>query len=570
MIIERHLVYCNFEHAIFNFYILMSSLSVNHRVSLLKKLSSEEYDLLVIGGGITGAGIALDAASRGIKTALVEKQDFAAGTSSRSTKLIHGGLRYLKQLEIGLVREVGRERAIVHDNAPHLVVPEKMLLALIESGTYVKLATSFGLWIYDLLAGVKQEDRRKMLSKKQTSETEPLLRKDILRGGGLYVEYRTDDARLTLEIIKTASKYGADVINYYEAKNFKYEKNKIAGLGCEDLLSHNIFTVRAKQIVNATGPWVDMLRKNDGSLKGKRLHLTKGVHLVVPREKFPIKQSVYFDVPDGRMMFAIPRGNITYFGTTDTDYTGSLEHPVVTRKDADYLLHAVNFMFPGIKLSVGDIISSWAGLRPLIHEEGRSPSELSRKDEIFISESGLISIAGGKLTGYRKMAERVVDLVIKNLHQSPSFAKAECKTGNITISGGEFQKPELVKDYIQQVFQKIRSWNLGEDRAEYLVRTYGRQTDFIIEKFKEFKDTDAEIALARAELWFAVNNESVFHLQDFFVRRTGRLYFEVQTILKLLPALLPDIKNYLGWNEHQAEAEKKALEKAVDEATDFR
>ncbi|MCH8318067.1 MAG: glycerol-3-phosphate dehydrogenase/oxidase, partial [Bacteroidetes bacterium] len=548
----------------------MNLLSAYNRASLLQKLSSHEFDLLVIGGGITGAGIALDAASRGFKTALVEKQDFAAGTSSRSTKLIHGGLRYLKKGEIALVKEVSRERAIVYRNAPHLLVPEKILLPLIKNGDYGKFETSLGLWFYDMLAGVKKEERRKMLSKGQTLISEPLLRKDILLGGCLFTEYRTDDARLTIEIIKTAVKYDAACINYCESKDFIYENDKVLGVECDDLLSadrngilaQKTFIIRAKQIINAAGPWVDKIRDNDKALtrtptrnspiaspitsgqagqagQGKRLHLTKGVHLVVNHEKFPVKQAIYFpaltagkDFSNTRMIFAIPRGKATYIGTTDTDYNGSLENPVTNKQDADYLLNSVNYMFPVVNISLSDVVSSWAGIRPLIHQKGKTPSEISRKDEIFISKSGLISIAGGKLSGYRKMAQRVVDLVNRNL-QSSGFTQVKCKTENIVINGGDLlmtneksQKTEIAKNYIQQVLEKINGYGLGIYEAEYLVRTYGKQTDIILEKFYEFKGAPLSppeggkqevlpstregfrgalvptLSLARAELWF--------------------------------------------------------------------
>ena len=204
----------------------MNLLASGNRSKLVEKISEEAYDLVVIGGGITGAGIALDAATRGLKTVLVEKKDFASGTSSKSTKLIHGGLRYLKQFEIALVREVGRERAVVHNLAPHLVKNEKMVLPLIKDGSFGKMLTSFGLMVYDVLAGVEKEDQRKMLSKEETLELEPALREDLLEGGGIYAEYRTDDARLTMEIMKTAAQFGADVINYAEATEFIYTDNK--------------------------------------------------------------------------------------------------------------------------------------------------------------------------------------------------------------------------------------------------------------------------------------------------------------------------------------------------------
>jgi len=260
----------------------MTKFSISGRPEVISKLKGEQYDLLIIGGGITGAGIALDAASRGLKTALVEKNDFAFGTSSRSTKLIHGGLRYLKQLEFGLVKEVGSERAIVHKLAPHLVIPEKMLLPLSEKKGMGYWLTSIGLKIYDWLAGVIPEDQRRMLTQQQTLKYEPLLRKDDVKGGAIYAEYRTDDARLTIEIIKMAAAHGAHLLSYAEVKDFVYDKSHISGVTVSDQLSQEVFEVKSKVVVNASGPWVDELRDINGSKAGKRLHLTKGVHIVVP------------------------------------------------------------------------------------------------------------------------------------------------------------------------------------------------------------------------------------------------------------------------------------------------
>ena len=474
----------------------MNLISSLNRHNLIGKLSSEEYDLLVIGGGITGAGIAMDAASRGIKTALVEKQDFAAGTSSRSTKLIHGGLRYLTQFEFRLVKEVGHERAVVHHLAPHLVIPEKILLPLTGNGTYGKRSTSIGLWLYDFLAGVKKEERRKMLSKKQTMIAEPLLDKNLLKGGCLYTEYRTDDARLTIEVLKTAAGYGADCANYTNAEDFIYENKKIAGVECNDLITGNKCAIKAKVIVNATGPWVDQIRERDHSLKGKRLHLTKGVHIVVPHVLLPIKQSIYFNTSDNRNLFAIPRGKTTYIGTTDTDYSGNLERPEVTGQDAAYLIDSANHMFPRINLTLQDIISCYAGIRPLIHEKGKTPSEISRKDEIFISDSGLISIAGGKLTGYRKMAEKIVNIVSDNLNKTFGYPKSRCKTESIILNGSDFEREDgleidkRIDRYILHVHDEVKIKGLGKYEAEYLVRNYGKHTDLILKKFSELNERD--------------------------------------------------------------------------------
>jgi glycerol-3-phosphate dehydrogenase len=510
----------------------MNLLSSHQRQSLLSELSSTHFDLLIIGGGITGCGIALDAAARGLKVGLVEMRDFASGTSSRSTKLIHGGLRYLKQFEIALVREVGRERAIVHKLAPHLVVSEKMLLPIVENGTFGKFLTSVGLMVYDVLAGVESADQRVMLSKEKTLKEEPLLDDSILKGSGLYAEYRTDDARLTIEVLKTAFQFGARAANYVKVKDFIYEEGQVQGVNCTDQINGESFAIRADYVVSAAGPWVDTLRKKDNSLQGKRLHLTKGVHLVVPHHRLPLHHSVYFDVPDGRMIFAIPRQKVTYIGTTDTDYHGDLNHVITNQEDAQYLIDAVNNFFPSIELEMEDVVSSWAGLRPLIHEEGKSASELSRKDELFESENGLISIAGGKLTGYRKMAERVVDLVAKRISKEETGRVKEGSTKGIVLSGGAYTHEEEVVQHREQLAQQIMLHGLGKAEAKYLIANYGKQADSILERFLAQENGDPQLSLLRAELAFCLQHEMILHAQDFFTRRTGRLYFDIDSIKK--------------------------------------
>ncbi|MEO0473800.1 MAG: glycerol-3-phosphate dehydrogenase/oxidase, partial [Bacteroidota bacterium] len=542
----------------------MNIFASNQRPHLLEQIAETEYDLLVIGGGATGSGIALDAASRGLRTLLVEMEDFASGTSSRSTKLIHGGLRYLKQFEIALVREVGRERAIVHRLAPHLVVSEKMLLPLVKGGTYGRFATSVGLMVYDVLAGVERPEQRVMLSKEETMELEPNLRTDILEGSGLYAEYRTDDARLTVEVLKTASLYGAHSLNYAKVEDFLYEDDLVVGAVCLDRLSGQRFQVKARQVVSAAGPWVDELREKNNSMTERHLFLSKGVHLVVPHEKLPINQSIYFDVPDGRMIFAIPRGKITYIGTTDTEYRADKNHVLTREGDVTYLVEAVNHTFPDVHLQASDVISSWAGLRPLIFEEGKSASEISRKDEIFESPTNLISIAGGKLTGYRKMAERVVDTVVKKLRKGFHVKVKDCHTDTIVIKGGGFKDGEDVEQYKQAVLKQLAPHGFDAYDAEYLVHNYGQQTDTILEWFFE-RDTQDALALARTELAFGFEYEMVVKPLDFFSRRSGRLYFDIQSIRDLMDPLLADFQAYFGWDEGQLAEEKAILGQAVHE-----
>lgn len=545
------------------------STSSIHRAETLADLQNQEFDLLVIGGGATGTGIALDAAARGLKTALVEKRDFASGTSSKSTKLIHGGLRYLQQLDIALVRETGTERAIVHRLAPHIVLPEKMLMPIVKGGKYGYWMASFGLKVYDILANVKGDDRRKMLSKAGSLKKEPLLSADNLKGGVFYAEYRTDDARLTIELLKSATRHGAIAANYCKVADFTYVNEKITGANCTDELTGDSFIIKAKKIVSAGGPWVDQLRKKDNSLKGKRLHLTKGVHLVVPHEKFPLQHTIYFDVPDGRMIFAIPRGRTTYIGTTDTTYKADLNRIVATQADADYLLHAVNTIFPSVNLTMEDIESNWAGLRPLIHEDGKSPSELSRKDEIFISPQGLISIAGGKLTGYRKMAQRIVNLVVKEFPRTEKRAFKKCQTRKISLTENPLANAKAVEGYIEDLQKRVTTLGLAPYHGWYLATVYGKQAETILEKMTDFQTNKREIALARAEAWFSVHHEMVNRADDFFVRRTGRLYFDIGSIATIRDAVLADLQKYLNWDVNRLASEVANLDELIYDATHY-
>jgi glycerol-3-phosphate dehydrogenase len=524
------------------------------REFLLAQLKDQHFDLVVIGGGITGAGIALDAATRGLRVALVEKQDFASGTSSKSTKLIHGGLRYLKQLELKVVKEVGQERAIVHRLAPHLVKPEKMLLPIYKGGTFGKKGTSLGLWLYDFLADVKGTDKRQMLAKEKALQLEPLLHTQGLLGGGFYAEYRTDDARLTIEVIKTAMRFGAICLNYVQLTDFMEENGKLKGAICLDVESGKSFQFTATTFVNAAGPWVDGLREKDKSLNNKRLFLSKGTHIVVPWERLPLKHSVYFDVAGGRMIFAIPRQRATYIGTTDTPFKGDIDQVFAEKTEIEYLLNAVNVMFPSAQLTIGHVESTWAGLRPLIYEEGKSAGEMSRKDEIFISKSGLISVAGGKLTGYRKMAQKLVDLVLKMQKQAGII----CLTKQVALTEDAFENFSQVIDFQKNIALKLKGFPSPSTTANYLVENYGKIALKIIDDaFAQGSRTDEAIILA--ELRHCLENELVMTPTDFLERRTGMLYFNIQRARQHLEAILAAFQAAMHWPNERVIAERQKI-----------
>ncbi|MCJ8013443.1 glycerol-3-phosphate dehydrogenase/oxidase [Paenibacillus sp. KQZ6P-2] len=542
----------------------MELFSVKERTNYLRQMAEQQLDLFVIGGGITGAGIAWDASVRGMKVGLVEMNDFASGTSSRSTKLIHGGLRYLKQGEVRLVQEVGRERALLHKSTPYLVDPIPMLLPIYKKGTYGYLASSIGLYIYDWIAGVKRSERRKMYDRRDTMNLEPLFKIEGLKGSGYYYEYRTDDARLTIEIIKSAKNCGAVIANYAKVIDFIYKDSKVVGVKVKDRISGEKYDIYAKKIVNAAGPWVDELRKKDNSLKGKHLLLTKGIHLVVDARKLPIKQAAYFDVPDGRMIFAIPRGSKTYIGTTDTIYEGNPENPRINAEDRKYLIDAVNAAFPAVKLQEKDIESGWVGLRPLVHEEGKSPSEVSRKDEMFVSERGLITIAGGKLTGFRKMAEKVVNLVSKQLQEEEGRIYPPCSTDRELISGGIAQGGETFEQNRARLIEEGKAHGLIKGQVLDLLTRYGSNTNVLYRYLKELQeevgdDTPLMDLVLCAEVKYAVLHEMTVTASDFLLRRTGWILFDRLKAERVMESVLRIMSEMLGWDSPELDRHRTLI-----------
>ncbi|RDW15701.1 glycerol-3-phosphate dehydrogenase/oxidase [Oceanobacillus chungangensis] len=549
----------------------MTIFSSFNRKEAYNKLENETLDLLVVGGGITGAGIALDAVTRGLKVGLVEMQDFAGGTSSRSTKLVHGGLRYLQQFEIKMVAEIGKEREIVYENGPHVTTPEWMMLPFHKGSTLGPLTTNIGLRVYDFLAGVKKSERRKMLSPQEALEKEPLIKKDGLKGAGYYVEYKTDDARLTIEVLKKAVERGVHAINYAKVTEFIYnESHKVSGITVEDQINHAKYNLYAKKIINAGGPWVDELREIDGSKKGKTLHLTKGIHLVFPKEVFPLEQAIYFDTPDGRMIFAIPRDNKTYVGTTDTTYDGDIAHPVMTEADENYVLDAINYMFPSLNVQKEDVESSWAGIRPLIEEEGKnSPSEISRKDEIFVSDTGLISMAGGKLTGYRKMAEQAVDTVVNQLKEEEGILYSKSETIQLPISGGEVGGSKGFGAFLQSKVADGIALGLDEAKAFEFVSTYGSNVDTLFDIYQKRKEEAEKENIAPevfTKLIYAMEYEAAYKPVDFFIRRTGALFFEINWVRTNKESVIQYMARKLQWSEEQKRSYIAELEQLLHEA----
>ena len=524
--------------------------SSKNRRKLIDEISSNYFDIVVIGGGITGAGICLDAVSRGLNVCLIEMNDFASGTSSKSTKLIHGGLRYLEQLKLKLVNETGREREVLHRIAPHLVKSEKMLLPIFINGKLNKFFTYLALFLYDYLAGVKNNDKKKMLSKKKTLIMEPLLNEKKIKGGALYSEYRTDDSRLTIEILMKAYNLGALPINYIKAKSFIYDNGRIAGVNCNDQIENKNLIIKSKTVINASGSWTDDIIKG----KNKKLILSKGIHIVLPIEKFPINQSVYFDALDGRMIFSIPREKTVYIGTTDTVFDKEKDKLCVLKKEVKYLIDSVNNAF-SVELELNDVISSWVGLRPLIRQNRKNVSEISRKDEIFIAKNGMITIAGGKLTGYRKMAERVVNILVKKF----KFSSPNSKTKNLKLFDFNYN----------ECLNKVKDLGISSEDFEMLYNVYGEKSIRIFKIYNKIKNRYKNHSLLIAEITYCIKNEMCHNLLDFFSQRNAMIYFDIDRLNKSLEMIKEPYMEIMNISYNHWKKELKNIKKYIFEITNF-
>lgn len=521
--------------------------SFRTRANNLAALARERFDVLVIGGGITGAGVARDAALRGLSVGVIERRDFAAGTSSRSSKLVHGGLRYLAQGEIGLVREAATERHALRRLAPHLARPVPMLVPVHSRRGY--LALQAGLWTYDHLARVAAAERHRMLGATETRALEPAVRPDRLAGAGLYYEYLTDDARLVVEVVKSAAALGAVIVNHAEVAGFVTDGGRIAGVTVRDQLTGAEFVARGRVVVNAAGPWVDAVRLRAEPGAAPRLHLTKGVHLALPHQRLPVSGIVVMQASDRRGVYAIPRGDVTYVGTTDTDHRQPEDEPAITRADVAYLFDAVQRTFAVEPLTPRDLVSAWAGLRPLLHQEGKRPSELSRKDEIMMGATGLLSIAGGKLTTFRRMAERIVDLVCERLREAGGgLPRRRGDSAEATLSGGD--TGDDVDAYARRL--QVRRPAVGADIVERLVRLYGSNAEALVEAMAADPGLAERYApalsLTRAEVAYAVHEEMAMNLADVLDRRSRLLVWDAQNGLAVAARVADDMAGWLGWD----------------------
>jgi glycerol-3-phosphate dehydrogenase len=551
----------------------MSFSTTQKRNAYIKQILESSFDLVVIGGGITGAGIAWDATLRGLRVLLLEQNDFASGTSSKSTKLIHGGLRYLKQLKFKQVYEVGRERAIVHNIARFLVRPEKMLLPIYEKGSLSRIMAALALSVYDMLAGVGKVDSFTYHAKEKTKSLEPLLPLKNLLGSFLYAEYQTDDHRLTWTLIQSALNKEAMCLNYAKVNQIITDENRSIRAVCfEDTLSGEIFEIKTSLVVNASGPWVVDVISLDAFPPQKELLLSKGTHIVLSHAKFPLQQALYFDdIEKKRMIFAIPKGNTTYVGTTDVEYTEDKNKIFSSNDEIDYLIKTLQSVFPQLSINVSDIISTWVGVRPLIKEPGKESTEVSRKDEIFISPSGLISIAGGKLTGFRKMAEKVVNLLVKSHFKDKIGIKRSSDTKNTLLDGNSFNSASEFNSYLVRLKEQFSHLGLEPESASIFMKRYGDKMDKMIGLLNDnYKVNDNIEWILETEIKYGISHEMIYFPTDFIQRQTGMLWFDRPTCVLKKEFILTVFALEFEWDNNKVTQERLKLDQLLVSTLDFK
>ncbi len=539
-------------------------MSDGRRAALAEALAKPTFDLLVIGGGINGAGIARDAAQRGLSVALVEQGDFASGTSSKSSKLIHGGLRYLENYEFALVLEASRERDHLRRHlAPHLVHPMPFVFPIFRGDPVGRLRLSAGLWVYDGLSAFRNIARHRSWGHRATLQQEPALRSEGLRGSMHYYDCWTDDARLTLETVQAAVAEGAIACNHVGVTALLRDGGRLSGARVQDRLSGATFTITARQIVNATGPWLDRVRRLDEPDAKPVLRLTKGVHVIVPRERVGNRNAIVLRAPqDGRVMFAIPWEDQTLVGTTDTDYEARPEDVAADAADVRYLLGAVNAYFPAARLEESDVIGAYAGLRPLVAPpvtDAETPSETSREEEIFESASGLVSLGGGKLTTYRRVAEKVVDRVVEALQKvDPSRRFADCRSREIPLPGARVDDPDRggFRGFAKRVRTSATS-TLDDGLVRHLLQRYGTAAKQLIGRLVADPEAARPVVKGLPYRWIeitrAADAEMAATLDDVLRRRVPISFRHGDGGAEAAPAVGALMGEALGWSADETE-----------------
>ncbi len=515
------------------------------RREALTRLGQDRLDLLIVGGGITGCGIARDAALRGWTVGLVEKEDFAFGTSSRSSKIVHGGVRYLEYGHFLLVKEAAQERAVLRTIAPHLVHPIPFVFPVFGGESLLKIRA--GLTVFDFLAASEGLEKHEHLSPEEVREQLPGLR-DPLKGAVRYPEYITDDARLTLENAQSAAEHGALVVNHARAQDFRVTDGRVTGCSVVDLIENRTVEVSTRLIVNATGAWSAGLLAEGGFDAEFSLIPSKGIHILLSAERLPIEGATFLRATNGKRGLAMRRLGFVYVGTTDDQYDGSLDRPRATRSDVDEVLDMVSDCFPEQNLGYDDILATWAGVRPLIREEGKSTRDTSREDAVWRSPPGLITVAGGKLTTYRQMARRVLELADPDLGPAPGLPD---RTATVPLPGAVVGAAGL-EAYHAERSRELLEVGVEPSVVERLCWLYGKQLDDLLALAAAdpswLEPLHPDVPALRGEVLLAVEREMALTLVDFMDRRAALLLFSPDFGLAGAEAAADIMAEALGWD----------------------
>lgn len=536
------------------------------RPAAIDRLSGEEFDLLVVGGGITGAGVAFDAATRGLRVALVEKDDFASGTSSRSSKLIHGGLRYLAHLELGLVRESLRERGVLQSIAPHLVRPTQFLIP--RYGKRRLLAARVGLDVYDALAIGSRFPRHRKVDAKDVLRMAPALHEDV-GGGLLYWDARTDDTRLTWAVIRSAAEHGAVVANHAEVVELlrtgpvvtgRGPTGRVCGARLRDRETGEELEVRARSVVNATGVWSDHLQRLEDAGHTDDIRPSKGIHLVFSSEAIPVDAALLLPTPDGRYVFVIPwADDRVIVGTTDEDYTGPLDEPRARPEGIDYLFGILERVLTDPPAR-RDLIASYAGLRPLVQKSGGPTKDLSRRHKVGVGPAGLVTITGGKLTTFRPMGAEAVDAAL----EAGGFRdRPPSRTDEIHLAGGD-DPPGL----LEAIGAQARSLGLDTDHAPRLYERYGALATEVLDLVADEPDLGEplhpDLPTLRAEAAYAIDAEAARTPDDVLSRRLRLRILSADRGLAALDWVSDRLAAACGWYAERQQAEIASYRAEID------
>jgi len=520
------------------------------RQKSLTRFRDEDFDLAVIGGGINGAAAARDASMRGLKVALIERGDFAGATSSRSSKLIHGGFRYLPQFQFKLVYEALRERErLRHVTAPHLVHPIQFLFPVYKRRGFNRLTMAMGLTMYDLFARVPFKEWHTSLNAAEVRETEPALSREGLTGGAMYFDAWADDARVTFENVLDADLHGAAVANYAAVESFGIAGGTIASVRVRDLLGGITCELRAKAFLNAAGPWVDQIRRMDDPAAKPCVRLTKGVHIVFARTVLPVRESLVLADEQGRIVFVMPHDRYVLVGTTDTDFAGDPATVRTEASDVEYLIAVLAESLPGIKLTKADVATSFAGLRALIREEKEAPSSVPREEVILESPSGLMTVAGGKFTTHREIAEKLVDMAMQRLGRHAGIAPT-LKTplpGARPLEASEDAGGAAALRTMPSAAADILRARYGT-RAPIVARIASRRPELA-------EPLSRNCPAIGAEVVNAVANEMARSVADFLIRRTSLSWRSPVEAEAAAPAVARIMAAELGWDRAREQAE---------------